>query len=192
MCILDCLVVHSALCGLASILDISVSPHAQACFSSAQVFLLFQGKADPFISITSQDPKTNCTQIYESLGFETPSLSTFLGWNAAGCKFAKLAAGGTAYFLLVVMVTGKYFEVGHTSDDMVNCVSNFLRNPPSGQALFLSRQISLTFSSEGNRFRTEAYSDTFFTSASEHHASGSSFSRAEIELQRDWSYRSFF
>ena len=34
MHVLDCLVVHSALCGFASFLDISVLPHAQACSSS--------------------------------------------------------------------------------------------------------------------------------------------------------------
>ncbi len=94
-----------------------------------QVFLLFLGKSDPFISLTSQDPSTDCIRIYEGLGLETPSLSMFLGWTAAGCKFAKLTAGGTAHFLL----TGKYSEAGHMSDNIINCVSNLLRDPPGRQ-----------------------------------------------------------
>ena len=62
-----------------------------------------------------------------------PSFSTFTGWNVAGRKFCRLAAGGTLYFLIIIAATNKVWETLKLTENAVDCVANFLRHPSGGE-----------------------------------------------------------
>ena len=58
-----------------------------------------------------------------------PAFSTFMAWNTAGKKYARLAAGGTLYFLIIIIATHKISEAIALTENDVLCVTNFLRHP---------------------------------------------------------------
>ena len=57
------------------------------------------------------------------------AFSTFQGWNLSGKKYARLAAAGTLYFLVLIVATHKVSEANKLTENDLLCVSNFLRHP---------------------------------------------------------------
>ena len=58
-----------------------------------------------------------------------PAFSTFQGWNTAGRKYACLAAGGTLYFLVIIVAANKITEATWLTETDILCITNFLRHP---------------------------------------------------------------
>lgn len=67
-----------------------------------------------------------------------PGFSTFAGWNTAGRKLCRLAAGGTLYLLAIIVGMGKVREATRLLEKEVTCISNILRHP-SGKDFEISR-----------------------------------------------------
>lgn len=58
-----------------------------------------------------------------------PKEKQLLEWHRRGCAYARLAAGGTPYLLLLIAGTAKVTEAGKLSIDALDALGNALRYP---------------------------------------------------------------
>lgn len=61
---------------------------------------------------------------------DLPALKTFQSWNTTGKKYCQLAAGGTLYFLVLILATNKVIQTIKLTESSVQWVANVLRHPP--------------------------------------------------------------
>ena len=89
------------------------------------------------LSLLRADTNLNISKLYyaergngETEDSHFPAFSTFQGWNASGRKFCRLSAGGTLYFLAIIVGVGRVWEASRLIEKEVTCISNLLRHPP--------------------------------------------------------------